>query len=517
MTTTITEEISLDGQPEQPEQVCIAMAGGGRDLAQPDAPARSHAFAVRGLGYVPESKLSTGRFGRLFRKLEAYVPSEARIEAIAQVMAEPPGAGKSLDNTTLPAGYTYLGQFVDHDITFDPASVLDRQNDPDALSNFRTPRFDLDSVYGRGPADQPYLYDPPAVPKGAERLRIAERDGLKDLPRDDRGVALIGDPRNDENVFVNHVHLTILHFHNAVCDWLEDNPHQIRGGEDTFAAAQRIVRWHYQWIVVHDFLRRITDRDTYDDILRHEELVPGGRKVEQPRLRFFSWQQQVFMPVEFAVAAYRFGHSLVRPVYKLNTTVPALPIFTPTSAHDDPLAHWGGFRPLPRKWQVEWRRFFEVGQADEQNPLQLTRKIDRMLAGALLNMPAEQIPPGSINNLAKRNLTRGARLGLPSGQSVARAMGLEPLSDDELALPQGGPAPLWYYVLREAEIQQSGERLGRVGSRIVAEVFLGLLVADPSSYLSNEPGWKPFLQDDSRDDFTMPDLIEFSGFGLQDI
>jgi len=140
-----------------------------------------------------------------------------------------------------------------------------------------------------------------------------------------------------------------------------------------------------------------------------------------------------------------------------------------------------------------------------------------MLAGALLNMPKEQIPPGSINNLAKRNLTRGARLGLPSGQSVARAMGLEPLSDDELALPQGGPAPLWYYVLREAEIQQSGERLGPVGSRIVAEVFLGLLVADPSSYLSNEPGWKPFLHGDSHDDFTMPDLIQFSGFGLQDI
>ncbi|GAB2591112.1 heme peroxidase family protein [Streptomyces capparidis] len=509
---TPTPKIHHDGQARQPAQVPIDIAGGGQSLALPDSTIRNHAFVVRGLGYVPESKLSTGLFGRMFRELEAYIPDAERIRAIAERMAEPAHQDPAMGDGQIPAGYTYLGQFVDHDITFDPTPLLERSDDPDALTNFRTPRFDLDSLYGRGPADQPYLYHRPQPGAPPQMLigRVKDTENEFDLPRNEHGVALIGDPRNDENIFVCELQMTMLMFHNRVTEWLQDNPRHIRGHETVFDAAQRLVRWHYQWIVVHDFLRRVVEEATFRDVLRQEPLIPGGRPVEQVVLRFFSWDRQIFMPVEFAAAAYRFGHSMVRPRYRLNTVVPELPIFTPQSAHENPLSHFGGFRPLPAQWQIEWGRFFEVDGTGPE--LQRVRRIDRLLAPPLLEMPPEQAE--GIRNLAMRNLTRGARLGLPSGQDVAEFMGLAPLGDQELDLPGGGPAPLWYYVLREAETRQGGMQLGIVGSRIVMEVFCGMLLADPQSYLRRAPGWRPVLPGATSGDFTMPDLIKFTGFGV---
>ncbi|PRY02181.1 peroxidase family protein [Allonocardiopsis opalescens] len=473
---------------------------------------RSHGATTRGLDHVAGSRLDEGRFGRMFRRLPAYLPDDERIAAVAAVMAEPSPPDPAGDNDAIPAGYTYIGQFVDHDLTFDPVSSLERRNDPDALTNFRTPRFDLDSVYGRGPRDQPYLYDQ----ADGRSLLVGEHDDLLDLPRNGQDTALIGDPRNDENVFVSHVHLTMLLFHNRVVARLGDFPEAApQAGEDAFAAAQRVVRWHYQWAVVHDFLRRIVGEDTFDDVLPREPLVRGGREVERPRLRFFNWNRQPFMPVEFSVAAYRFGHSMIRAGYKLNTTVPGLPVFTSEPIGEaDPLSHFGGFRRLPPFWQIEWRRFFEIeGKRDPD--LQPTRAIDVHIAPPLLALPPEEAP--GMASLVRRNLVRGARLGLPSGQAVARAMGVEPLSGSELGLPGRGPAPLWYYVLREAQVLAGGRHLGPVGGRIVAEVFLGLLAADPSSYLRTDPGWRPFLPGAEAGDFTVPDLITFTGFGLDEV
>ncbi|MFG2343271.1 peroxidase family protein [Streptomyces phaeochromogenes] len=495
----------------------VNMAGGGKSLGLPASSIRNHARVTRGLGYVPESSLSIGLFGRMFRRLDPYIPDDTRIDAIAQLMSEPSGA--ALDGK-IPAGYTYVGQFIDHDITFDPTSSLQRWNDPDALVNFRTPRFDLDSVYGRGPADQPYLYQ---KSRGAEPHQFVigkakgEAKAELDLPRDPRGVALIGDPRNDENVFVSQLQLTFMLFHNKVCDWLtadsaaEYERHR-RADEGVFDCAQRLVRWHYQWIVVHDFLKRIVDAATYKDVLRNEPLIPQGDPVEQVKLRFFAWQHRFFMPVEFAVAAFRFGHSMVRPTYTLNSKVGPLPIFTPESASNryNELRHFGGFRRLPTNWQIDWKRFFDLGDTTH---LQHARKIDRYLAPPLLHLPPDQAG-GAVANLARRNLTRGARLGLPSGQQVALAIGAEPLDDEDLDLPGKGPAPLWYYVLREAELHDGGRTLGTVGSRIVTEVFLGMLSADPSSYLSTAPGWRPVLCGARAGEFTMADLINFTGFGV---
>ncbi|MEV4432869.1 heme peroxidase family protein [Streptomyces sp. NPDC049555] len=516
--TRVPRDGEVNGDVRDPGQTAVDMAGGGEGLGPPASPIRNHAHVTRGLGYVPESRLPTGLFGRMFDRLDPYLPDGARIDAIAARMAEP--AGDGLDGR-IPAGYTYLGQFIDHDITFDPTSSLQRQNDPDALVNFRTPCFDLDSVYGRGPVDQPYLYQrtpdagPPRFVVGTPK---GEGRGELDLPRDPRGVALIGDPRNDENVILSQLQLTFMLFHNRVCDWLtagdgSEYARHRRAGEEVFDCARRLVRWHYQWVVVHDFLKRIVDAVTYKDVLRQEPLVPQGDPVEQVRLRFFAWRHQIFMPVEFAVAAYRFGHSLVRPAYRLNATVGPLPVLSPgppAGTQHEP-QHLGGFRRLPAGWQIDWGRFFHLAESDG---FQYARRIDRYLAAPLRALPPA-LAGGEITDLARRNLTRGARLGLPCGQHVALAMGIEPLDDEDLDLPDGGPAPLWYYVLREAELHDAGRTLGTVGSRIVAEVFAGMLAADPSSYLGNAPGWQPVLPSARAGDFTMADLIRFTGFGAR--
>ncbi len=490
--------------PRTAEQL-LGGATSAHEIGYGRRPARGHGYELRGLGYIPLSRLHEGRFGRMFR-LAPFVPTDARIAQIAALMVEP-GPPANLDNPKIPAGYTYLGQFIDHDITFDPVSSLTRQNDPDALTNFRTPRFDLDSVYGRGPADDPFLYDRNT---GRDKLLVGRNpEGTDDdLPRNPGALqetALIGDPRNDENIFVSQLQLTMIKFHNKVIDLVLGDPTLKTGSETDFEAAQRIVRWHYQWIVVHDFVRRSVGDAMLKTVFDETGPFPKVRR------EFYQWKNEPYMPVEFSVAAYRFGHSQIRGGYKLNTTVPPLPVFTAGSILADRLGSFGGFRNLPGQWTIEWARFFEVDGVGK-NARQQTRLIDSLLAKALVTLPPEI--GGDQPSLIERNLTRGARLLLPSGQDVALHMGLPVLTDAQLALPGGGPAPLWYYVLREAAVKAGGQNLGPVGGRIVAEVLLGLLEKDPSSYLRNKPTWKPFLPSAKKGDFTMPDLIKFTGHGL---
>src|SRR2546427_448502 len=100
----------------------------------------------------------------MFRTLPPAQFNEEILQKLAESMTAtadvptPEDQADEEENSGISAGYTYLGQFIDHDLTFDPASSLERQNDPDGLVDFRTPRFDLDCIYGRGPDDQPYLY-----------------------------------------------------------------------------------------------------------------------------------------------------------------------------------------------------------------------------------------------------------------------------------------------------------------------------------------------------------------------
>ena len=459
------------------------------------------AHRPRGLGYNPRSIMYDGRFGRLFRRLPPlWIPDDA-LAALAGSMADPEsGAGSSGsmseagDNPDMPAGYTYLGQFVDHDITFDPASSLERSNDPDALHNFRTPRLDLDSLYGSGPAASPHLYDQEDPVKLLIGRNPAPVHEPEDLPRNHQGTALVGDPRNDVHVIVAQLHLAFLRFHNAAVDHLRSVFHP---ADRLFDEAQRLTRWHYQWVVVHDYLRLLVGPELLEEVM----ATDGQGGDSRARGRFYSWKRRPFLPVEFSAAAFRFGHSQVRGVYRLNDTLDPLPILTETRvAH--PVQHLGGFRPLPRGWTVQWPHFFVV---DGSVP-QPSRRIDTKVTEPLLHLPPSLDP--QRRSLALLNLLRGRALGLPSGQAVARAVG-SVVPGGQLGLE--GETPLWFYLLRESEVLAEGRRLGPTAGRIVAEVLVGLLIGDPSSFLATAPNWRPELPGQRPGRFTMVDLLRFAG------
>lgn len=461
---------------------------------------RSHGTPPRGLDAVPQAPSYDGRFGRMFRSLATFKQPQELLERLAASMHE--DAASSPDNPEIPAGYTYLGQFIDHDITFDPSSSLQRTNDPEGLVNFRTPRFDLDSLYGSGPDDEPFQYDETS---GGTKFLIGKgrhtEDGQPtaddDLPRNEQSRALIGDPRNDENVIVSQLHLAFLKLHNRFVDQVSGE--QGLTGDELFKEAQRLTRWHYQWVVVHDFLARIVGQEVVDSILLPVD-EDGIRKI---KLRFYRWKVRPYMPVEFSVAAYRFGHSQVRATYRINGAVPELPIFSPNPA-PGPLEAFHGFRFLPQGWTVDWSFFFDTN--GPRTSQQLSKAIDTKLAAGLFKLPGA---PTGMESLALRNLQRGRALSLPSGQRVATAVGELDLTRDELGFRE--PAPLWFYILKESELRAGGLRLGPVGGTIVAEVLLGLLAGDPLSWINNNPIWKPTIPDaDGDGKITMVDLLKFA-------
>lgn len=500
--------------------------------SSPSPPQNFHGVQpIRGLEDVPRSTLYEGRFGRMFRNLPPLAPDDADLLALAALMTENEAQADdpNLDNPEIPAGFTYFGQFIDHDITFDPNSKLQRDNDPDALRNFRTPRYDLDSLYADGPDNNPYLYRSDGVHLLIGKNAADEDDLPRNSPAEpgEAKRALIGDPRNDENAIVSQLHLAFIKFHNKVVDALPGNT------PSPFDEARRIVRWHYQWVVVHDFLRKILGGDdVVNDIIKLEKYkVPfgGGTKdikgVLNVDLKFYNYRNQPFIPVEFSVAAYRFGHSMIRTNYELNpqTEDPNDVDIFGEEGHD-----LRGFQERRVGLEIQWARFFEFSGT----PLkpQHSRRIDTQLAVGLSNLP---FITDMFKALAQRNLLRGKALGLPSGQAVARAMGMTKddviLTPAELNLPTNAPSPegprnlatvfaentpLWYYVLKEAEVRCNGKKLGPLGGRIVAEVLIGLLDGDPSSYLSAEPTWQPKqgqfgAPQDGK--FFMADLLRFAG------
>jgi hypothetical protein len=251
---------------------------------------------------------------------------------------------------------------------------------------------------------------------------------------------------------------------------------------------------------------------------------------------------------------------MVRPSYHINTVLESvfnaprplpgtagavvnrIPIFTRTTGERENL---NGFRPLPNDWGVDWSFFLHLGNSDSNLP-QPSYKIDTALVNPVGHLPdsvaaPEAIVPGLSDNLAvvlaARNLIRGLRLGIPAGEDVARAMGIEPdptiaITEDTLApalefgdaVPVSqshvdaatadleGGTPLWYYILKEAELLD-GAHLGAVGGRIVAEVLIGLLAGDPLSYLSVQPDWQPVLprlDRSSSGPYTLRDLVAFA-------
>ncbi|MBD0389513.1 MAG: hypothetical protein ICV54_24175, partial [Nostoc sp. C3-bin3] len=368
-------------------------------------------------------------------------------------------------NSIIPPVYTYWGQFIDHDITANTdRAVTDLQTDitkddftplspdfvTDKLKNLRRPIFDLDSVYGDGPTLDPqhptqakdfYQEDDPVklkVGQNAEQdangnptpgVKIPpENDLLRDLPRNNR-IAAIADSRNDENLIVAQFHTAFLRFHNAVVDWVRQNePQNAQDNKTLFVRAQTLVRWHYQWLVVNDFLKTVTASKTVDSILS------DGLKFYHPR------NGNLFMPLEFSVAAYRFGHSMVRAIYDYNRNFPnstfrLLFQFTGRGNLGSPPAP-SPFNTLPFNWIIEWDRFVDEENAAKRQK-NSARKIDTHLAfplSDLINEGNDAQPPIQelLKHLAKRNLLRGYFLSIPTGQSLADKLGIKKLTVEEL-------------------------------------------------------------------------------------
>lgn len=465
-------------------------------LAVPDTLRFHGKVPVRGSEQVTQSSLEQGRFGRMFRKLDpAPEYDDATLTALAESMRDVDapvgwsGAVEPRDNPDVPSGYTYFGQFIDHDITFDPASSLQRKNDVDALRDFRSPRFDLDSIYGSGPADEPFQYVRGS--RGLELLVGPNVNGIEDLPRNTQEVALIGDPRNDENLIVSQMQLAFLKLHNKI--GLEVQADASIDADKQFEEAQRRVRWHYQWVVLFDYLPRVVGKDTFDDVVKRDRQ---GRvkSIIRPN---FEPKNNAYMPVEFSAAAFRFGHSMIRGIYDLNQQVTARPIFT-AGPLVDPLADLRGFRALPAFWTAHWPLFLEIGGSSPQP----SRKIDARLVEPLFDLPGLDAP----TSLALRNLARGQALGLPSGQDVARRLGVQVLTAGDLGAPE--PTPLWFYVLKEAELLADGRHLGPVGGQIVCQVLAGLLELDPTSFYSVDRTWVPTIPPGR--DLQLGDLIAFA-------
>jgi hypothetical protein len=475
------------------------------------------------------------RFGRMFGQLPAasWPAADADLLASKIMAAEeteptPEGQVDDEENNNIDAGFTYAGQFIDHDLTLDPRpNDLTTPIDPYSLQNFRTPAFDLDSVYGAGPRNSPQLYEADGVHlKLGATLTGSPDAGAADLPRDATGQALLGDPRNDENRIVAQLHSIFLRFHNLLANRLA-HAHPTWPKAFVFAAAQRQVRLHYQWAVLTDFLPTIVGQRTVRTVLPSMNVLQT-----RPRLAFYN-PCTMNMPVEFSVAAYRFGHSMVRPIYRINNAVPdRLPVFSLTN---DPTKDLGGFRPSPPNFAIDWSFFFQMEAQRQVGRPQASYKLDNSLVFPLSLLPFPDAGTGPTS-LAKRNLLRSMQLGLPSGQDVARAMGVRPLRDDQILIGKasGEPedtvalatvapsfahnAPLWTYVLAESTAsafnvhdghidgqQIAPMRLGPVGGRIVAEIFVGLMVVDRSSVL-----YDPFFRPD-------PAFTKDGRFGFREI
>lgn len=430
------------------------------------------------------------------------------------------------DNPNMTAGFTFFGQFLAHDLARTQEEPLLEPADPRRTTNLRTAELDLDHLYGDGPDRSPELYETTSgeikfrvdVIPGSERV---SRNGAVrfDLPRSPNQRAIIADSRNDENLIISQFHLAMLKFHNAVIDRLRLDPAQAaRSSRERFNEARRQVTWHYQWIILHQFLPLTIGQDRVDDIVQNgPRFYRLDDRTQDALLRNATGDPLI--PIEFAVAAYRFGHSQVRPSYRANFGPDggpsvALSIFNPSVDPTDPDPNdLRGGKRAPRRF-VDWQTFFKL---DNTNPLR-NKRIDTKLSSRLLQLPgppAPGMPSDGVQSLASRNLIRQGNFGIPSGQAIARVMGAQALTADQLSelTPFGldRSTPLWYYILKEAEVLENGLRLGPVGSRIVGEVFIGLLKANQDPCPVTDTNCTPTLPSANPGEFEITDLLNFAG------
>jgi hypothetical protein len=433
-------------------------------MPAPGSSSRTHCLSPSRLRAPADAAAGPAEYARMFPELPAFDADETFLHTLGRAggpcdcgdVADTPGSLSSV-----AAGWPIFEQFVAHDITAD-RSALHSHVDPRTLRNARAPQLNLECLYGDGPVGHPFLFqrDDPA--------KFLLAPGAADVPRNAEGIAIIGDPRNDSHMLMSQMHLAMLKAHNAIVDDVRR-----RGGpeHDVFDRAMRELRWQYQTVVLDEFLPSLVGRPLMD------EIVSQGR-------RWFRPDGRPFIPLEFADAAYRYGHCQIRQKYRLNRDSEPVAIFP------DLL----GFRPVPRNRTVDWGLLFDP---PGRNDAQRAKRIDGRLPRSLIHLPVAitgECEIDEYHSLAVRDLQRGQGVGLPSGEAVARHVGIPPLTSDEVglrAIAWTGETPLWYYILREAAVAESGNRLGPVGGRIVAEVIVALLDGDPASVRFAGADWQP--------------------------
>jgi len=472
------------------------------------------AITITNTGVVNAATCATpgNGYGRLFPDLASASFDSTALRSLAtQIMAAPEinptpeGEVDAEENYALPAGYTYFGQFVDHDLTND-----DRPNDlttpipVSSLVNGRTPQLDLDSLYLAGPTAAPQLYNADQMHLLTGALLTGSTDAnSRDVPRTATGRAILGDSRNDENRIVAGIHTMFIRFHNQTVDQLVSTHPQWTAAQ-VFTEARKQVTTVYQNLILQDYLPRIVGKQTMDSVLRS---TPRGTSTQ---LKYYTNCAQ--MPVEFSVAAYRFGHSMVRGLYRVNASTNRVPVFS--GSFGTPGTDLVGFSPSPSTFAIDWSLFLPGGKSSG-GAVQASYKIDASITNSLSLLPLPVSSEGPAD-LAVRNLLRSSQVGLPSGQDVARAMGIRPLPDNQILIGKAtgdaseatlitsisssfaGKAPLWAYILAESTAhayriengaivgnQKAPFTLGPVGGRIVAETFVGLLLSDSNSILNS--------------------------------
>jgi Animal haem peroxidase len=465
-------------------------------------------------------------FGRLFPDFPSFAPASEGVKKSLQslgaqggpldaqdklsagpiqLIVDPSLSANNADNPTHTAGTTFVGQFIDHDVTFDTSSPLGTPTDPLSSPNGRTPALDLDSLYGSGPSGSPMLYD---MTNDPAKLLIGSGGLFEDLPRLPDSTAIIADPRNDENLIIAGLQCAFILFHNRSVDHARAN--SATTWQEAFAEARRLTTWHYHWLVLHEFLPLFVGQTMFD------EVVQNGRQF------FTVGPGEAFMPVEFQGACYRFGHSMVRPSYRANLRGDSGNpffgfIFDPAEngSPGDPNDLRGGFCAGRRF--VGWQTFFDFGidAGTGKAEVKRNKRIDTHISTPLFTLPLGAITSGDQPTvLPQRNFLRHLTWSMPSGQAIAGAMGVTPIGKHDLReLKQYGfdkSTPLWYYALKEAQLLADGLHLGPVAGRIVAEVLIGLLQTDPGSYLLTQPSWQPTLQNPGAG-FRMTDFLAYAG------
>ncbi len=442
-------------------------------------PTRDHCLAP---SRTTESATGDHRYTRMFPDLPHLDIDPPLLHAIGR-------AGGACDTMnaarqearTVAAGWPAFGQFIAHDITADRSPVT-HHDDAAMLRNIRSARLNLECLYGDGPSGNPYLFsrnDPAKLLLGLNDKGLPE-----DLPRNQEGIALVGDPRQDVHLLVSQLQVAMIKAHNRLVDRLRDDG--VAEG-NLFDDARRALMWHYQWIALFEFMPTAIGEE------RARRLMDEGP-------RFFRPRGAISIPFEFADAAYRYGHCQIRQTYRVQRGGDDLRLFPDLI----------GFHPVPADRVIDWSMLFDLPGGP---PALRSRPIDACLPEALLNLPVAitgELEDHDYESLAVRDLQRGVATGLPSGESIAKLVGEEPLRPDEIGLRNfgwSGETPLWYYLLKEAEVREEGERLGPVGALIVGEVLLGIVDGDPESFRSVEPDWTPTLPSRSPDRFSIIDLL----------